>query len=215
MKRLSFLLLPLSILSLFSQAAPVPQDCYLFSAFQNDRAFLLDYYRKTTDNLQQHIEGLTTAQLQYKPSAEEWSISQCLEHIIATEKMLLAMAKEMLEKPANPERKAEIKITDQQVIDGITDRSYKAKASTELIGEGRYTDPDIALADFRTQRMETLTFIENISMDDLRNRISDLPTGPSDGYHFMLFIAGHTARHTLQIEEVKAKEGFPTAVPVP
>ncbi len=177
---------------------------------QNDKAFLLDYYRRTEDQLKKSVEGLSAAQLQYKPSAAEWSVSQCLEHIIKTEKALFHMAKEGLEKPANPERMGDVKMTDQQLIDGITDRSFKAEASAELIGEGAYTDPAAAIKDFQAQRAEILAYVETASSDNLRSHINDSPFGPIDSYHSMLFVAGHTARHTLQIEEVKSKDTFPT-----
>ena len=176
---------------------------------QNDKAFLLDYYRKTENQLKEQLDGLNSAQLQYKPSADTWSISQCVEHIIKTEKVLFDMTKETMAEPANPERKEEVQVTDQQLIDGITDRSHKAEATAELTGEGIYTDVEAAMADFRAQRAELLSYLEDVSVDDLRNHIADSPFGPVDGYHSMLFIAGHTARHTLQIEEVKSNPAFP------
>lgn len=176
---------------------------------QNDKAFLLDYYRKTETRLKEQLDGLSSAQLQFKPSTSKWSISQCVEHIIKTEKMLFDMAKEAMAKPANPERKEEVKITDQQLIDGIIDRSHKADAPEALIGEGIYTDVETAMADFLAQRKVILPYLKNVSVDDLRNHIADSPFGPVDGYHSMLFIAGHTARHTLQIEEVKSSTAFP------
>src|SRR3546814_11709249 len=88
---------------------------------QNDKAVLLDYYRKTEKQLKKQLDGLSSAQLQFKPSADQWSINQCMEHIIKTEKMLFDMAKESLAKPATPERKGEVTVSDQQLLDGITD----------------------------------------------------------------------------------------------
>jgi len=179
------------------------------TSVQNDKAFLLAYYQQTEDQLEKQLDGLTREQLQYKPSADRWSVSQCVEHIIKTEKMLFDMAKGALAKPANPERKGEVKVTDQQLIDGITDRSHKAEATAELIGTGVYTDWETAMADFRAQRKEILSYLKDVSVDDLRNHITESPFGPVDSYHSMLFIAGHTARHTLQIEEVKSNPAFP------
>ncbi|GGG94941.1 hypothetical protein GCM10007415_32640 [Parapedobacter pyrenivorans] len=176
---------------------------------QNDKAFLRDYYRETKNQLKKSIKGLSTAQLQYKPSASEWSVSQCLEHIIKTEKAIFGMTKEALEKPANPERKDEVKVTDQQLIDGMTDRSEKAEAPAMLTGTGSYQDVATALKDFQAQRTEILDYIETVPLDELRNHINDSPFGPVDSYHSILFIAAHTARHTLQIEEVKSKDTFP------
>src|SRR5690606_4056192 len=176
---------------------------------QNDKAFLLDYYQQTEDRLKEQLNGLNSEQLQFKPSADEWSISQCVEHIIKTEKMLFDMAKEALAKPANPDRKAEVKVTDQQLIEGITDRSHKAEAPEALHGEGTYNDVKTAMADFRAQRKVILSYLRDVSVDDLRNHIADSPFGPVDSYHSMLFIAGHTARHTLQIADVASNEAFP------
>lgn len=186
--------------------APTPQK---IAPAQNGKAFLLDYFQQTEDRLNAQLEGLTAAQLQFTPSADRWSVSQCVEHIILTEKMLFDMARTALAEPATPERKGEVKVTDQQLIDMITDRSHKAEATAELIGKGAYTDPETAIADFRAQRKAILDYLDGISADDLRSHITDSPFGPIDGYHSMLFIAGHTARHTLQIEEVKSNPSFP------
>jgi len=181
----------------------------VIKSVQDEKEFLLDYYQQTENQLKKQLKGLSNEQLQFKPSDDQWSVSQCVEHIIKTEKMLFDMAKEALDKPANPERKSEVTVTDQQLIDGIIDRSRKAEAPAALIGEGSYTDVKTAMADFRAQRKVILSYLKDVSVDDLRSHISDSPFGPVDSYHSMLFIAGHTARHTLQIEEVKANAAFP------
>ena len=175
----------------------------------NERAFALNYYRETLENLKQNVSGLSSAQLHFKPSEEAWSISQCLEHIILAEDMIFDMLKEQMEKPANPERRSEIQVSDEEIINMATDRSEKFKAPEILVTEGKYDDPEVALQDLETQRAEILTFIEDTPMEDLRNHVSDSPTGATDAYQSLLFIAGHTARHTLQIEEVKANQNFP------
>lgn len=119
------------------------------------------------------------------------------------------MAKELVEKPANPERKADVKITDEQLITGITDRSQKAQAPKPVQPTGKYTDVESAIQDFKAQREEILAYLETVSVEELRNHIGDTPVGAADAYQSFLFIAGHTARHTLQIEEVKENAGFP------
>ncbi|MBA3987430.1 MAG: hypothetical protein H0X63_12870 [Flavobacteriales bacterium] len=49
----------------------------------------------------------------------------------------------------------------------------------------------------------------SVSLEDLRNHINDSRAGAIDAYQSLLFIAGHCARHTLQIEEIKQAGGFP------
>jgi len=205
MKRLLFLLFTACTLVntvMAQSAAP---------GVQHDKAFLLDYYQQTFDALRKSVAGLNEAQLAFKPAADRWSISQCLEHIIKTEPALLEYAKKTLEQQPNPERKGDVTMSDDDVINGMTDRSFKAKASEELSPKeaGRYRDPKSALNDLKQQRKELLRYIKGVSVEDMRNRITDSPFGPVDGYHSLLYIPAHTARHTLQIEEVKADPDFP------
>lgn len=176
----------------------------------NDKEFLLNYFQKTTDELEKSISGLSEAQIQHKPSKEEWSVSQVLEHIILTEEMLFGMMRETMEKPANPERRSEIQFSDDQIMQGMTDRSQKAKASAEITGEGKYNSPEEAMEELLAQRQTILEYIRNIPVKEMRDRVNDSPFGPVDAYQSFLFIAGHTARHTLQIEEIKASESFPS-----
>lgn len=175
----------------------------------NDKAFLLAYFDKTADALRQSVSGLTPAQLQYKPAPERWSISQCLEHIVMTEKSLFDFAKKGMEANANPERRKEVKMTDEDIINGINDRSHKATAPKELIGTGKYSNAKDAMADLAEGRKTILAYIDSKSIDDFRNHISNSPFGAVDGFHSFLFLAGHTSRHTAQINEVKADKQFP------
>lgn len=168
-----------------------------------------DHYWKTIDNLRSSTVGLTKEQMHFKPSEESWSISQCMEHIVLTESMLFRMIKEHMEKPKNPERRGEIKFSDNEILEMAMDRNQKYKASETLIAKGKYDDPFMALSDFEKQRKDILSFAENTSLEDLRNRISDTPAGASDVYQSLLFLVGHTARHTLQIEDIKANSNFP------
>lgn len=176
-----------------------------------DKAFLLDYFKETSDNLLKSLKGLTRAQLQFKPAADRWSVGQCVEHIVLTEEMLLGMVDKLMQEPANPERKDEVKAADQDIIDGMVDRSQTAQASDELQPEGTYSSESAAVKAFTERRAKTIEYIENASVEDLRNHVTDSPFGAVDAYQFLLFISAHAARHTAQLEEVKADPGFPGA----
>lgn len=175
----------------------------------DDRAFVFNYYSETLHNLEKNISGLSKEQMHFKPSEESWSISQCVEHIIITENMIFGMIKEAMENPENPERREEIKFSDKEIMAMVIDRSEKYKAPEILIAEGKYDDSETALTDLKTQREKILSLIKKTPIEELRNRVNDSPAGATDAYQSLLFLAGHTARHTLQIEEVKADNNFP------
>lgn len=175
----------------------------------SDITSMLNYYNETLHNLEINVVGLTKEQLHFKASEESWSISQCLEHIILTENMIFGMIKEGMANPTNPERRSEIKVSDQDILAMVTDRSQKHKAPEMLIASGRYDDSQAALDELKAGRTEIMAFIQDTPIEELRNRVSDSPAGPTDAYQSLLFLAGHTARHTLQIEEIKASSNFP------
>src|SRR5690606_40592306 len=78
--------------------------------------------------------------------------SQCLEHIILTENMIFGMIKEGMANPTNPERRSEIKVSDQDILAMVTDRSQKHKAPEMLIASGRYDDSQ---ADRKSTRLNS------------------------------------------------------------
>ncbi|WP_333864404.1 DinB family protein [Sphingobacterium sp.] len=170
---------------------------------------LLQYFNETTAALEKQVAGLSEAQLQFKPAPDKWSISQCLEHIIRSERMIFDMAKKGLDQDAQPERRKEIKLTDDNLKSALTDRSHKYQAPKELQPEGIYKDVKTALTDFTAARQPVLDYIKKADAEDLRNHVSDSPTGPIDGYQALMFIAAHSARHTKQIAEIKADPNFP------
>ena len=175
----------------------------------SETTFAINYYGETFKKLENAVSGLSKEQMHFKASEESWSISQCLEHIILTENMIFGMIKENMAKPENPERREEIKFTDKEIMAMVVDRSEKYKAPEMLIAKGKYDDSQAAMNDLQTGRTDILSFIQNTSIDDLRNRINDSPAGATDTYQSLLFLAGHTARHTLQIEEIKSNSNFP------
>lgn len=174
-----------------------------------NKEFLLQYYQTTLDNLREQTAGLSEKQLHFKPEEDTWSVSQCLEHIVLTEEALSEMVGAVMTQPANPEDRNLVKSTDDELIAGITDRSFKAKAPEVLQPEGKYNQASQAIEELIEAREVLLTLINDTSVEDMRSRIADAPFGKLDGYQYLLFVAGHTARHTAQIEEVMAMDNFP------
>ena len=68
-------------------------------------------------------------QLNYKATPEFWSIAECVEHIAISEGNIFEVIKESLKPEADPSLRSEIKMTDDQILAIIADRTNKVKTS--------------------------------------------------------------------------------------
>lgn len=181
----------------------------LVSQDSNDISKLKQYYEETSLALQNSISELSNEQLQFKPDQNTWSISQCLEHIVLSEKMIFGMIQQQLEKDSELDAQNQRSQSDEDIINTITNRSQKFKAPEALQPTGRYENTIDAWEDFTKERKVIMDYIKNADVAKLRNHLSKYPTGIADGYQSLLFLAAHTARHTAQIQEVKSNPNFP------
>lgn len=173
-----------------------------------DRSKALAYLKKTRAGVIAATKGLSPAQLNFKPAPERWSVAEVMEHIASAEDFLMGMIQEQAMKaPARPPGE-DIKALDELVINGISDRSKKVQAPEPLKPTNRYGSPEASLKHFKESRAKTVAFLNNTH--DLRDHAIDSPLGKKlDAYQWVLFIGAHSARHTKQIEEVKADPNFP------
>lgn len=203
MKKIGTLLLTAIMLSAFS-ILPSRTSTHI-----DEREFLVNQFLQTRDQLLKSLEGLTDAQLKFKPAADRWSINECLEHIITVEKGLYDMEQKLVKAPPNPEKRKEITSTDEDVIKRMNDRSQKAKAPEFAVPKGVYPTTAAAIQAFTDQRNQIIEALK-VTQDDLRNHvIIDPNLPPMDAYQFLLLIANHSARHTQQINEVKTDPAYP------
>ena len=179
------------------------------SLSKKDRKFALNYLKETKQRLVNNVKGLSDAQLNWKPADSLWSIANCIEHIAISEKNLFDWSIGSLKEAANPAKRSEIKQTDESVMKMITDRSFRAKAPESFRPSGQFGDAKDALKVFIERRENTLSFFKN-TKEDLRNHFIAHPfLGTIDTYQMLLFLNGHTLRHAMQVEELKARQDFP------
>ena len=177
------------------------------SLTQADRERGEKYLEQTRDGVVAAAKGLSDAQLKFKPAPDRWSIAEVLEHIAMVEDGLYQnVTEKVMKAPAGQAGRDTAKI-DAAVIAMLPDRSHKVKAPPEFVPSGRWTAAD-SLDHFLKSRARTMSYLE--STPDLREHVVDSPLGqPLDAYEWILFMAGHSERHTKQIEEVKADPNFP------
>ena len=174
-----------------------------------ERKYAADLLTATQQKINQNVKNLSAAQLKWKANAESWSVEDCMKHIAITEMGLWKLTDSIIQAAANPEKRAQIKATDEQVVSMIADRSQKAKAPEPLQPQNTpFQSASEALESFNTNRQKLIEYV-NKTDKDIRNHVMEFPFGHFDSYQMILFIAAHSRRHTLQMEEVMANPGFP------
>ena len=180
------------------------------SASDDDRQLLLDHLQRSSDEFTASVRGLSMDQWNYKPSAEVWSIAECAEHIILSEDLMRDMIHTKV--LAGPARKAvppnDRKALDRKVVETVTDRNSKAKAPEQLQPTRRFASPEAAIQAFRTARAKTVELVKE--RNDLRNHVGPHPVLKElDAHQWLLYLSGHTMRHTAQIREVRSAPRIP------
>ncbi|MBL7699317.1 MAG: DinB family protein [Chitinophagaceae bacterium] len=174
-----------------------------------ERKSALDLLTSTQSTLEKSIEGLSDAQLNFKANDSSWSVDGCVKHIAVSEKMLWGAVEQALKQPANPEKRADIKVTDEQLVGFMESRATKVKTMDAMKPENTsFKSTAEALASIKESRKRIIDFVGS-TQDDLRNYVIQLPFGSFDAYQMVLLIGAHSNRHTQQLEEVKTAAGFP------
>jgi len=187
--------------------------CVATSAFSQtltapDRDRAMQYLESTKQGVVDATAGLSEAQWNFKSAPDKWSVAEVMEHIAAAEDFLMGMVtNQVMKAPARPAGD-DVKAIDDMIVAKIPDRSKKAQAPEPLKPTNRFGSPQASLKHFIDARAQTETFLK--THDDLREHAIDSPMGKKlDGYEWVLFVAGHSERHTKQINEVKTDPNFP------
>jgi len=174
-----------------------------------ERKFAVKEFQRTKQRFLDDVKGLSAQQLNFKADTSRWSIAQCIEHIALAENLIWQWEQATVSQPATPEKAVDVKVTDEQLMKGVTDRSHTFKAPEMLQPVGKFASTDAAIQSYTGRRDSTINYIST-TKDDLKNHFVQHPAfGTMNTYQLLLMLSGHSERHTLQIEEVKANPAFP------
>ena len=136
-------------------------------------------------------------------------IGEVPPHLAGVEQTILTMVEDALKKPANPDKRADIKVSDEQMIKNYESRANKVKTLASLEPQNiSFASTSEALASLKQNREKAINFV-NTTKEDLRNHVIEYPFGSYDCYQSILILGSHMTRHIQQIEEVKSQAGFP------
>ena len=203
MKKLVFLLVICQVMFLTSIVSNAQNELTKI-----ERKKAIDHLKSSQTDLLRTVKGLSEDQLNFKSSEESWSIAECMEHIAISETALFGLAQQSLQEEADPSKRSGLQFSDDQVLALITDRSQKVKTQAPFEPKGNFGSYQGSVDEFKTKRKSNIKYVKSTT-DDLRNHYFEFPFGLVDSYQVVLFMSGHSVRHTKQIKEIMAQESFP------
>lgn len=171
--------------------------------FATRRERVIQELSATGDGFLNALGEVTEAEWQFKPGADRWSVAETAEHTtVVLESVTRMITTKLLDQPLPP-RESSPRITDDQIIRLLFDRSKRRDAPPGVLPTGRYASREATVAAFTAARTELVTWIAATEAD-LREFGSPHPAlGKLDGVQWLLFVAAHTERHTRQILETR------------
>jgi uncharacterized damage-inducible protein DinB len=152
------------------------------------------------DALGDTLAGVDDAMAAQKPSRESWSILDCVEHMVQSERYLLTRlhAAEHTDQPFEKSRR------EGKIAMLAADRSRRIEAPEQAHPKGRFATLSEAVAAFDKTRTEVEHWVQNCTGDP-RRMLTDHPmiVGPVTCAETLIMMAAHPARHAKQIEEIR------------
>lgn len=175
-----------------------------------ERQKLYDYLKSSEEKFLVLIEGVDQEAWSWKPAPERWSVGECAEHIVRTERALFETAKRALAAPENPAWAEKTKEKGDFIERVMPDRTGRAQAPQEVRPTDGLSKSQV-MDVFRSTREELAKLLEQQSLP-LKSHTEEHPFpvfGTLNAYQWVLYVPLHTIRHSKQIEEVKAAAGYP------
>jgi hypothetical protein len=170
-----------------------------------ERKLVASYLKDTKNDVLKSTKGLSKSQLNFRPSGDKCSIKECIYHAAVLEKNLWDLMQCTLKQPANPEKRLEIKWTDERLLQAadncIPEQFELKKNSFKTIEE--------ALESFKITRAEHFKYMKGTT-EDLRNHIAQTAFGWLDCYQICILISSYSKHYLQQIEEIRADPNFPS-----
>lgn len=185
--------------------SPGSRNVVQMSLSRDEREFASEYLDFTKRLLLDSVAGLSKAELGARKGPFEWSIAECLGHLALAGDFTWKVLQDLVEQRPTPEKQSEVKVRVKQIMVIMTDRSRKLQTLPFLQSAGKFCDAAAALDNFIRQRDQLIAYAKETE-DELKNRHTFHPaTGTINLYQFLLVEGAHSARHVMQIEEIKGR----------
>ena len=147
------------------------------------------------DALLAALDGLSEAQAQYKPSADDWCVLELMAHVVTTKRVFASMCENLSAGHWPPGVGEEWQEESRQ--DGVTLAKFETLAD--------------ALAAAQSAHDDLLKHIRALDTANTEIRFRHFVFGDLNSREWAVFQRIHDGDHTPQIGSIRASSGFPGA----
>ena len=170
---------------------------------QPEREHLVAHLEMTQSWLSDEVSPLSTAQLNFRPGPDRWTVAEVVQHLVVSEPNYWKLLHDALKQPP---KKLDRQATDADVLWYGIDRTRHEKTPANQNPKDEDIDAAKALKTFLVLHAQLLEMARSTT-EDLRSHA--VPEWGVDAYQCLLEISTHEQRHILQIREIKATANFP------
>ena len=176
------------------------------SLSQKERKQAISLIKSSRAEIFNSLNGLSKAQINYKPSPKEPSIGELVTKMVMLEKLCNDEIKAHMNQPSNSETRLKIALTDDQLL---ANNNYSlCKGELAEKSKNMLKDPEEALRKFSIMRNNQIKYIRT-STEDLRNHVLSTPAGWIDCYQYYLLLADRSSYVAERINKIKRLPSFP------
>ncbi|RWZ58099.1 DinB family protein [Halobacillus fulvus] len=145
------------------------------------------------------VNEISEEDASWKPSEQEWSILEVLEHLFLMEQFIVHQINQAI-------KQGDTQQANTKPIHRTTNREYKVDAPESVQPKGEFQSLADAKSGLKKTREATLFLIHNKDQETLQNRVFPHPAfGDMNLEQWVEFIGWHELRHLDQMKEVKEK----------
>ncbi len=154
-----------------------------------ERKFALSIMKKSKENASSVFKGLSPEELHNKKSSSQWTVKDYIHYTADQEKKLWEIFETTMDMPTNPEKRSDIKLSDNQIIElAMKNPLLLHSPQIQPVENSTFEHTKEAISYLKARRNMQVKYIRN-STEDLRNHVVLMPFGWIDGYQLQLFIA--------------------------
>jgi DinB superfamily len=176
-----------------------------------ERQLVLNQLVSSEACLLELVDGLTPEQWAFRETSERWSIAENIEHLILFELFITGMIAKAMEGPGEPDKRP-LAAAKQPLVIGLAEaRHIKFNSRESVRPTGKWQDTTEMIVELRKARAQTLAFAAETCAPLRDYFFAHIAFGDLDCYQWLLLLGQHSARHALQIEQIKADPAYPAS----